>query len=72
MLEQFKEETKASGIFDYRRQTQTKDWFHQMIKDHLIDSFYREENRKVQIAKLEEDILCGRLTVSQGLAELFE
>ena len=72
MLEQFKETTTASGIFDYRRQAQTKDWFHQMIKDHLIDSFYREEKRKQQIAKLEKEILCGNLTVSQGIAEIFE
>ena len=71
MLEEFKETTIASGVFDYRRQAQTKDWFHQMIKDHLIDSFYREEKRKQQIALLEKEILHGQLTVSQALAEIF-
>ncbi len=72
MLEQFKEITQASGMFEHRRQEQTKDWFHQMIKDHLIDSFYREEQRKQQILKIEKDILRGHITVSQGLAELFD
>lgn len=72
MLEQFKKITLASGIFEHRRQAQTKDWFHQMIKDHLIDSFYHEEQRKQQIAKLEKEILCGHLTVSQGIAEIFK
>jgi LAO/AO transport system kinase len=72
MLESFKETTMNSGMFEYRRQAQTKDWFHQMIRDYLVDSFYRDETRKKLITTLEQDILSGQLTVSQGLSVIFD
>ena len=72
MLESFKETTMNSGMFEYRRQAQTKDWFHQMIRDHLVDSFYRDETRKKRIITVEQEILSGQLTVSQGLSVIFD
>jgi LAO/AO transport system kinase len=72
MLESFKETTMNSGMFEYRRQAQTKDWFHQMIRDYLVDSFYRDETRKKLITTLEQEILSGQLTVSQGLSVIFD
>lgn len=71
MIEQFKSVTEASGFFHHRRQTQTKDWFHQMIQDHLIDTFYRDEKRKQQVNVLETEILRGQLTVSQAIDQIF-
>lgn len=71
MLQSFEKTTKDSGVFEDRRQRQTKDWFHQMIKDHLIDTFYRNEQNKQQIQTLEQQIINGDVTVSQGIVTLF-
>ena len=71
MLQTFEEKTNLSGVFTERRQHQTKDWFHQMIKDHLVDTFYRNEQNKQQIHALEQKILQGDVTVSQGISTLF-
>lgn len=42
-----------------------------MITDHLIDLFYGNPQRKVQVQQLERQILSGQLTVTQGVDRLF-
>ena len=72
MITTFEETVKNSNYWVVRRQEQTRDWFHSMITDHLIDSFYKNPSRIIQIRELEDDILNGRLTVTQGVNQLFE
>lgn len=71
MLLKFKDTTNDSGVWPQRRHEQTRDWFHSMITDQLIDSFYQNVERKEQMKRLERDILQGKLTVTQGVHELF-
>lgn len=71
MLLEFEHKVKASNYWNIRRNNQTRDWFHSMITDHLIDSFYKDSTRKKQVRTLEEDILHGHLTVTQGVNTLF-
>lgn len=56
---------------EYSRREQTRDWFHSMITDQLIDSFYGSLERKQQVRKFEDEILHGRFTVTQGVNALF-
>ena len=71
MIENFEQTIKTSNYWQIRRHEQTRDWFHSMITDYLIDSFYSNADRKVQVRSLEQAILQGRLTVTQGVNELF-
>lgn len=72
MLMEFEQTVKKTNYWDIRRREQTRDWFHSMITDQLIDSFYGSSERKQQVRSLEDDILHGRLTVTQGVNALFE
>ena len=72
MLMDFEQTVKQSNYWAIRRHEQTRDWFHSMITDHLIDSFYQNSERKRQVRSLEDEILHGRLTVTQGVNALFE
>ncbi|AWE07871.1 methylmalonyl Co-A mutase-associated GTPase MeaB [Lysinibacillus sp. 2017] len=72
MLMEFEQSVKSSNYWAIRRREQTRDWFHSMITDHLIDSFYQNEERKMQVRSLETDILKGSLTVTQGVNALFD
>ena len=72
MLMEFEQKVKQSNYWSVRRQEQTRDWFHSMITDHLIDSFYQNAERKKQVRTLEDNILHGRLTVTQGVNALFD
>lgn len=72
MICKFEETIKASSYWNMRRSEQTKDWFHSMITDHLIESFYQASDRKSLIQSLEKSILHGEITVTQGVKKLFE
>lgn len=72
MLMEFEQTVKKTNYWNIRRREQTRDWFHSMITDQLIDSFYGSPERKQQVRSLEDEILHGRLTVTQGVNALFE
>jgi methylmalonyl-CoA mutase metallochaperone MeaB len=68
---EFQKQCKENGIWDSRRSQQTTDWFQSMIQDHLIDSFYGNPERKNLVKMLEQQILHGQITVTQGVEQLF-
>jgi LAO/AO transport system kinase len=67
----FEQTIKGSSYWETRRLEQTKEWFHTMIRDHLIDSFFQNSDRKIQVKSIEESILEGEITVTQGVSKLF-
>ena len=67
----FKRRWKKVGLGIGRRQSQTKDWFHSMINDRLIDTFFAEPGKKEEVAKLEKGLLEGNLTVASAVDRLF-
>ncbi|MBO1911441.1 methylmalonyl Co-A mutase-associated GTPase MeaB, partial [Microvirga sp. 3-52] len=67
----FKEKMEDNHSWNTRRNSQTKDWFHSMINDRLIDSFFAESGRKDEVARLENELLQGNLTVANAVDRLF-
>lgn len=61
---EFKEQMEANGVWHERRQSQTKDWFHSMIRDRLIDSFFSQQGKKELVEELENRLLTGEMTVA--------
>lgn len=72
LVTSFKEKMIKSGFWEERRQVQTKDWFHDMIHDRLIENFFQEPGRKDAVSQLEKQILNGQLTVAIAVDQLFE
>ncbi|MFD1030676.1 methylmalonyl Co-A mutase-associated GTPase MeaB [Metaplanococcus flavidus] len=72
LAKEFESAAKENGVFDKRRQTQTKDWFRSMITDELYGRFFEDPDRRELVKKLEQQILDDRLTVAQAIHELFE
>ncbi len=67
----FKETMTESNHWETRRNAQTKDWFHAMIKDRLIDTFFAEPGRKNEVSSIERELLQGNLTVANAVDQLF-
>lgn len=63
----FRKEMEANGFWHERRQSQTKDWFHSMIRDRLIDSFYSQQGKKELVADIEKQLLTGGMTVASAV-----
>lgn len=71
MICTFEKTIRESSFWETRRLSQTREWFQSMITDHLIDSFFNDSTRKRQVKSLEDDILQGKITVTQGVNTLF-
>ncbi|MCP1145165.1 methylmalonyl Co-A mutase-associated GTPase MeaB [Lysinibacillus endophyticus] len=71
MICQFETTIKESSYWETRRLEQTREWFQSMIVDHLIDSFFNDRDKKTQVKALENAILKGEITVTQGVLKLF-
>lgn len=71
-LDDFKQTALDNKVWNERRNSQTTDWFRQMILDKLVDDFYSTAGRKETVAALEREILKGELTVAQGIEQLFQ
>lgn len=71
-IQTFKKEMQEKKHWNVRRRNQMKDWFHSLIRDRLIDSFFSEPGKKEHVKTLESKILKGQLTTSQAVDELFD
>lgn len=69
---EFKETMIGNDYWELRRNHQTKDWFHAMIRDRLIDSFFSQEGKQEEVQKLEHALINGQLTVANAVERLFE
>lgn len=66
----FQSTMEESGEWNLRRQRQTKDWFHAMIRDRLIDNFFAQAGKKELVNTLEKELLNGDLTVASAVDRL--
>lgn len=66
----FVDTTKESGAFTERRNAQTKDWIHAMIKDYLETSFFSHPSIKTKLPTLENKVVQGELNVTTAVKEL--
>lgn len=69
-IKTFQDEMEASGVWTARRQSQTKDWFHSMIRDRLIDSFFSQQGKKELVHELEKQLLTGEMTVASAVDKI--
>src|SRR5699024_6656812 len=67
----FKEKMQSSNFWEELRQEQAKSWFHDMIRDHLIESFFSQSEKREKVDELEESLLKGEVTIAGAVKELF-
>lgn len=67
---QFREQMRASGVFEQRRRAQNVDWFHALLQQAVMQRF-AQRNRK-QIHELEAAVERGEVPVSMAVSELLQ
>jgi LAO/AO transport system kinase len=68
LIEQFKCELSASGVFEQRRSEQNVDWFRSLLQQNVMERFTAQH--AAQIHSLEAAVGEGRLPVSLALEQL--
>lgn len=72
MINEFITNTKASGIFDKRRNNQTIEWMHSMLKEQLLSRFYNYPGIKEKINSYEKKVLNSSSTPTQAVNEIMK
>lgn len=72
LMQQFQQTTTASGAFAARRQSQTRDWLHHLIEQHIHQYVFEHPAFKQRLADLEPAVLNGDLPVSAAAQELLD
>ena len=67
---EFEQLHKQRGLFENKRNQQNQFWFHQLIKDKILDKFY--QTNKTKIEQLEKDIEKGEITAAKALQHLLK
>ncbi|MBS1230658.1 MAG: methylmalonyl-CoA mutase metallochaperone MeaB [Proteobacteria bacterium] len=61
-VEAFCDNTRASGVFEKRRQRQNLDWMHNLIAEQLKRDFYNHPYVRMNLPLIEERIISGTLS----------
>jgi LAO/AO transport system kinase len=70
VIERFRSELDASGVFAARRAEQNVDWFRSLLKSAVMERFTAD--RGGRIAVMERAVAAGELPVSVALEQLLE
>jgi LAO/AO transport system kinase len=66
----FRELTTVSGVFQERRNDQTRNWMRDMIEDYLARHFYSHPTVRDLLPGLETDVISGNVPVTQAVRDL--
>ncbi len=69
-IEDFRDKTRASGVFDARRQAQTLDWVYTMVEEHLRSSFFNHTGVGSIRVEVERAVVEGHLPPTVAANEL--
>ncbi len=75
VIEGFRSQTEASGVFEKRRKSQTLSWVHMMIEDYLKSLFFNHPEVAAALPQIEKSVVNGELpTVAavESLLKLFK
>lgn len=72
MIEKYHRHTLANGFFDKKRKEQNIQWFHQTIRDGLIEHFYSNDLIKKEIKTIESQIEKKQINPYQAAYDLLK
>lgn len=66
MINEFKEITKKSGIFDKRRREQNYSWVKAMTENRILEHFYNNSRIAELMSKIEKEIINGKILPTEA------
>ncbi len=71
IINSFINQTKVNGWFDKKRHFQDIFWFHETLKELILNQFFNNTEIAQKISKIEEEIIEGKLSSFQAAEELY-
>jgi len=70
VIEEFRQQTTGSGVFENRRRKQMVDWVHSIIKEQLLAQFYGNAAVQQALPGIETDVVNGVLPATSAVQAL--
>lgn len=70
VIEDFRQQITASGVFEQRRQRQTLEWVYNMVEEHLRTSFFNHAGVDSIRADIEEAVVTGHIPPTVAAQQL--
>jgi LAO/AO transport system kinase len=70
VVEQFRAQTQAAGVFEKRRRRQILDWVYTMVEEHLRKSFFEHAGVQHIRADVEQAVVGGHMPPTVAVREL--
>lgn len=70
VIEQFRQQTQTSGVFEKRRRQQTLDWVYAMVEEHLLRSFFEHAGVQHIREDIERAVIEGHLPPTVAVQQL--
>lgn len=70
VIEEFREQTIKSGVFEKRRNNQTLDWMHSMVEQQLQNYFYKHPMVREHLPGIEQAVLAGDVPATTAARDL--
>jgi len=70
IIERFRSQTTGSGAFDSRRRSQTLEWIHEMVDEHMRTLFFNHPGVAEALAGTEKSVLNGSLPPTAAATRL--
>lgn len=72
LIQLFVDNTKKSDVFAQRRKSQLLNWFHALLVDELMKTFYQNKKIESDIIEMEQSITDSKISVSAAVKRLIE
>ena len=70
VIEDFRKQTTESGVFESRRQSQTLDWVHAMLDEHLHTLFLKHSGVVEALPRIEKSVSDGTMPPTAAVNKL--
>jgi LAO/AO transport system kinase len=70
VVEEFRQQTAASGVLAERRRKQTLDWVFAMVEEHLKTRFFRHPGVQAALPQVKQSVIEGTLPATSAVHDL--
>ncbi|MDR1621536.1 MAG: methylmalonyl Co-A mutase-associated GTPase MeaB, partial [Synergistaceae bacterium] len=70
VVEAFRANTLASGVFEKRRQQQNLDWMHSLVLEQIKRTFYGNAKVRQHMPAIEQQVIGGAISPTQAATQL--
>ena len=70
IIERFRRQAAVSGLFDSRRKSQTLEWIHEIVDEHLRTTFFNDPGVAEALPEIESSVLNGALPPTAAATRL--